>query len=742
VSTLTIADAALDYNQRRKWKPVPVSRKTKKPIGKEWQKRPFDPAQFNGNAQNIAIQLGAVSGELVDVDLDSVAAIGLAPEFLPQTDCIFGHKSKPCSHQLYVSDLHKVETRANISYPQFINGKAAAMIVELRVGGGDKGATTVVPPSMHVTGETVEWVRDGEPAWVSAAELIVSVRKLAVAALLATYYPGEGSRHEGALVIGGVFARVGWTADDITKVMAAAARANNDDDVRERVVTAVGAIAAKAKGEDVSGFERLREVWGDIVGETLAHWFRGQGIDAETLLGQFNTDYCVVPDGGKTLVLTFDRVENNAGGETYVHYLPSFMRFGDFRNLHLNRRVAIGNRFIDAGSWWLTHPQRRQYRGVTFTPGSAQVVNGKLNLWRGFGVEPIKGDWSLIEKHVREVLAAGDKRVAEYDIRWLAWAVQHPDQQPEVALVLLGERGTGKGTIGKAMCRIFGQHALHLSSSDHLTGRFNAHQRQCCFLFADESYAPNDKSAEGRLKRLITEDTLTIEPKGRDLVDQPNRLHVMIASNNDWVVPAGAYERRFVVQEISTAHLQEEKWFAPLYAQMRESGLNAMLYDLLNFPLGDWHPRRLISTTALSKQQEESLSPLDAWWLELLQTGTLAGADENNPTRVISKEYEEVITESTGSGGYGGYGGGSRTRTVKRNGLLDQARDISPRLKQVSDHKIGRYLNDRGCTRTQVRRHRGWQFPPLTKCRDDWCKRFPLTEWDDPALTEWEPEEP
>jgi len=39
----TIAEAAQDYHDRRKWKPVPISRKTKKPIGKKWQERPARP---------------------------------------------------------------------------------------------------------------------------------------------------------------------------------------------------------------------------------------------------------------------------------------------------------------------------------------------------------------------------------------------------------------------------------------------------------------------------------------------------------------------------------------------------------------------------------------------------------------------------------------------------------------------------------------------------------------------------
>jgi hypothetical protein len=286
----TIAEAALDYHTRRKWKPVPISRKTKKPIGKKWQERPYDPAQFDGNAQNVGIQLGEVSGGLVDIDLDTMMAVGFAPAFLPTTDAIFGRRSKPCSHQLYVSDLYKTETRAVIQYAQHLkngNGKLAQgqMIVELRIGGNGKGATTVAPPSMHETGETVQWERDGEPARVAGDELTRAVRKIAVACALKPYYPGQGSRHEGAKVLGGVLARAGWSADDIGHLMMEVARAAGDDEIDDRVRTAAEAVNVKANGHDVPGFERLREVWGDEVADTLGHWLKVRGLRADKGIG-------------------------------------------------------------------------------------------------------------------------------------------------------------------------------------------------------------------------------------------------------------------------------------------------------------------------------------------------------------------------------------------------------------------------------------------------------------------------
>src|SRR3712207_8239719 len=37
-------------------------------------------------------------------------------------------------------------------------------ILEVRIGGGGKGAQTVFPGSVHESGEPIEWDRDGDPA--------------------------------------------------------------------------------------------------------------------------------------------------------------------------------------------------------------------------------------------------------------------------------------------------------------------------------------------------------------------------------------------------------------------------------------------------------------------------------------------------------------------------------------------------------------------------------------------------
>ena len=154
------------------------------------------------------------------------------------------------------------------------------------------------------------------------------------------------------------------------------------------------------------------------------------------MLAELNRDNCVVLDGGRTMVLRFERDERDIGGESYTYFIPTFLRPADFRMLYLNRRVEVGRTkddqpiTTDIGKWWLGHPKRRQYRGVTFVPAGPAVIDGKLNLWRGWGVEPKKGDWSLMRRHIRDVLAAGDPAVDAYTINWLAWTFQHPANKP------------------------------------------------------------------------------------------------------------------------------------------------------------------------------------------------------------------------------------------------------------------------------------------------------------------------
>jgi hypothetical protein len=147
-------------------------------------------------------------------------------------------------------------------------------------------------------------------------------------------------------------------------------------------------------------------------------------------------------------------------------------------------------------------------------------------------------------QHLRHNICAGNADHFHYTVNWMAHAVQRPEIQPGVAIILRGKEGTGKGVFVTMLGRCFGPHFRHVVNEKHLTGNFNAHLQQCTLLYADEAFFAGDRGHESTLKALITEDSILIEPKGLDCFAVRNCVHLVMASNADWVVPASADARR------------------------------------------------------------------------------------------------------------------------------------------------------------------------------------------------------
>jgi hypothetical protein len=240
-------------------------------------------------------------------------------------------------------------------------------------------------------------------------------------------------------------------------------------------------------------------------------------------------------------------------------------------------------------------------------------------LWRGFAYPPVQGDWTLLQHHIHDVICNGDAGSSEYLFNWMAYAIQYPDLLGEVAIVMKGERGTGKGKLAHLFGLLFGEHGLQITQSRHLIGNFNAHLRTCVFLFVDEAIWAGDKEGENVLKGLVTEPTIQIEKKHIDATVSRNRLHIMMASNNEWVVPAGNRERRYCVLQVNESHIQDSAYFAAIDDQMlNHGGLSAMMYDLQQRDLSTFNVRQFPWTDALDEQILRSLEPAMQWWVDYL----------------------------------------------------------------------------------------------------------------------------
>ena len=228
-----------------------------------------DDTRFPGN---IGMLNGSKSNDTVDLDLDCPEAMVLAPDILPPTDAIFGRTSKPQSHLIYQCDPVP-ETKQY----QF---KKEGMIVELR----SDGTQTMMPPSVHPSGEVVTWANGGigVPAKVDGEELARCVGDLAGLSLLLRNWPEPNGRYnvEGALI--GALLRAGRSVDEVEPLIAilqkhgGAARQHKPEKSVPRLADML------SKGRPVPGLRRLGELLGDEIAGKVAEWMRLQRRDAHS----------------------------------------------------------------------------------------------------------------------------------------------------------------------------------------------------------------------------------------------------------------------------------------------------------------------------------------------------------------------------------------------------------------------------------------------------------------------------
>lgn len=349
---------------------------------------------------------------------------------------------------------------------------------------------------------------------------------------------------------------------------------------------------------------------------------------------EINKTFAVVNDHGTAWI--FQEVDNplRPGFRNIYRLKPQ-----DFKLLFQNKSLTVmvpapTRRDSDAikavskslAFWWLEDPRRREYlKGALFAPGQ-KLPKGVYNFWNGWAVPPIQpgrgAGWPLLQDHLYRVICSSHREWYEYLVNLLARMVQFPGERGEVAIVLRGTEGIGKGIAVSYLMKMFGTFALHLTNSLHLRSQYNAHLQYCILLFIDEAYWAGDKEFEGALRGMITEDRLAVEAKYENLHEAKNCLHLIMSSNVHWVAPVGLDDRRFFVLDVQDFRREQKEYFDALeHERDFGGGAQAMLYDLLHRDISNFDWRKIPDTPARRAQKRLSLDTVTQYWMMALDRG-------------------------------------------------------------------------------------------------------------------------
>ncbi|WP_304074533.1 bifunctional DNA primase/polymerase [Maricaulis maris] len=281
-SDAPVAIAARNYLAQG-MQPLPLEVRGKKPVGKwkhaiEWTDDGLKDAFSSG--ANIGLRLGTASNNLIDLDFDWPES-GQVGSMLFSEFPAFGRGGAPMSHRFVRSEMSKGRTVFQLP-ARWTKGVGASglMVLELR---GD-GHQTMVPPSIHPSGERVEWLDSFNDLPTCSADVLLRRAGLcAFLAVIVRYYPqASGQRDEVCLALAGVLSRTSFCETEIDRFVELVSGLAGDEEAHKRAGKAKSSRGKLACGENVWGLPELcRKLDISELEPTLRKWlgFEGQGAN-------------------------------------------------------------------------------------------------------------------------------------------------------------------------------------------------------------------------------------------------------------------------------------------------------------------------------------------------------------------------------------------------------------------------------------------------------------------------------
>lgn len=554
------------------------------------------------------MNIGALfHGTWVDLDIDTKdpALLYALDYFMPKTRYIWGRASKPRSHWAYrlTAQFDRGPFGHLLRFMKALKigegDDATLYSLELRGGTIENGLFSVLPGSKHPSGEMVEWATEIDPtvsdAIIPLHRIIKAMRMAQAAAMLSRYWV-EGVRNDLSLALAGLMWRIRASSMALAGV-------DEEDEADEEtfllteadaisLLTAVMTLGGDDPNDQRSRLINMNNTWRKLDNDPSAKVTGGK------VLAEFMGN-----EGEKVIKALYRLLSDNDGIEQLDELCDQFvMWYGQghiidkkmvdvglpvpwmsreqANNSLAGKRVKIGDKKVNIVSILFGSAIVPRVYGITFDPSSFDRVvptpqGTMVNQWRGFEVKPCPQSVSADEvrpflDYVMEVVANGNQKAYDWILDWCADILQCPADKPGTSLVLVGVQGAGKTFLGEHILgRIIGEsHYVQMNSIESLTNKFNQLADNKIFTQCDEAIHSYQKDIASRLKSIITDKTMTVEPKGVNAFKKPNHMRILFTSNDEQAaifIDPTPHERRFTVQKVSECRAGDLEYWTNMH---------------------------------------------------------------------------------------------------------------------------------------------------------------------------------
>jgi len=280
---------------------------------------------------------------------------------------------------------------------------------------------------------------------------------------------------------------------------------------------------------------------------------------------------------------------------------------------------------------WARDVNHRHYTRYDFVPYNlvSSCPPDVLNVFEGFNPE-IYGDVIMPDRRekvltpyidlVRE-LCGGVDADAMYFHHFIAQMFQDPEHKPPVAIIFKGKQGTGKNMLLDALGNMINKtHYITSSNPEDFYGSHAEGYYRKIMVNLNEAEGKKTFDFEGMMKSMITEDTMTINPKNVRPSVVKNVARTIITTNKATPVSIDvrSKDRRYVAYQTTDVYLNKSaKFWSQLYGHFRKPEFMRALYQwFMEFNVENYNWIKNRPLTEAYKEMCNLYSPVEALFFE------------------------------------------------------------------------------------------------------------------------------
>lgn len=303
-----------------------------------------------------------------------------------------------------------------------------------------------------------------------------------------------------------------------------------------------------------------------------------KGFTFEDVCKEFELEHCKIIN--KAIFIKSTELDNIFMTEKQLKTAYSHLAY---------KQEDLKGNFKDASfiKKWLSceNPNIRRYDDIDMYPKDIICPSNIFNMWKPFAMERVT-DYNenteglmFILNHLK-ILCNNDDNVFDYFTKWIGQMIQYPEIK-SIVITLISDEGAGKGSFLKLMSLMLGSSRVFETTkpSRDVWGSFNPLMAGKFLINLNELSKKETIGADGEMKALVTDPTITINNKGINQINVKSYHRFIITTNKEEPIASTKNDRRNLIIKCSNEKIKDKDYFVQLNKYLDDVNVVKTCYE-------------------------------------------------------------------------------------------------------------------------------------------------------------------